>query len=367
MLPLGVCDLAECVGVARGAARAFAGARVNRKRLTRAIDNLHVAFPDWDVDRRREYAIRSYEHLFALGVESAIMPRLLNEDGWSSHVSLGEMSSSVQELLGRGFPGVGPRRACALITGHTGNWELLGYTMALLGFPMHALFRPLDMKPVDQWMRRTRESRGLVLVDKFGATESLPRLMGQGYPIGFVADQNGGDRGLFVPFFGRLASAYKSIGLLALKYETPIVCGQARRLMKLDEVPGSEAVGRVGFTAFDGEPMRYRIDVVDVIHPEDWAGQSDPVFYITARYRRAIETMVRRAPEQYLWMHRYWKSRPKHEHQGKPIPRGMREKLEGLPWMTQEEMGRIEAWTERDSRMLGERARNESNETTIGG
>lgn len=355
MLPLGVCDLAECVTVARAAARAFAGAKMNRKRLGRAIDNLAVAFPEWNDERRREYAIRSYEHLFTLGVESAVMPRLLNEDGWSSHVALGEMSSSVRELLGRGFPSTGPRTPCALITGHTGNWELLGYTMALLGFPMHALFRPLDMKPVDQWMRRTRESRGLVLVDKFGATESLPMLMSRGYPIGFVADQNGGDRGLFVPFFDRLASAYKSIGLLALKYEAPIVCGQARRLIESDTTDEAEA-GRVGFSDFQGEPMKYRIDVVDVINPSDWADQPDPVFYITARYRRAIETMVRRAPEQYLWMHRYWKSRPRHEHQGKPIPRAMREKIERLPWMTPDQLSRIDDWTRRDSQSLAEHA-----------
>lgn len=369
LLPLGVFDLAESVAVARASARLFASAKFNRKRLNRAIENLHVAFPDWNLDQRREYAIRSYEHLFTLGVEAAVMPRLLNEDGWASHVSLGNMRSSVLELLGRGFPGAGdgPRRPCALITGHTGNWELLGYTMALLGFPMHALFRPLDMKPMDQWMRRTRESRGLVLVDKFGATESLPRLMGQGYPIGFVADQNGGDRGLFVPFFDRLASAYKSIGLLALKYEAPILCGQARRLMHDDSPHSDEAAsdgdtsgGSVGFAAFQGEPLRYRIDVVDVIHPQDWADQPDPVFYITARYRRAIETMVRRAPEQYLWMHRYWKSRPRHEHQGKPIPRQLREKMERLPWMTQEKMDRIVDWTARDSRTLAEQGARES-------
>ncbi|MGE3108206.1 MAG: lysophospholipid acyltransferase family protein [Phycisphaerales bacterium] len=356
MLPMGVCDLGECVAMARAAARLYAGARMNRKRLSRAIENLHVAFPDWERERRRECAIRSYEHLFTLAVEAAVMPRLLNEDGWSSHVSLGNMRTSVLELLGRGYPGgVGARKACMLITGHSGNWELLGYTMALLGFPMHALFRPLDMKPVDEWMRRTRQSRGLVLVDKFGATESLPRLMSRGFPIGFVADQNGGDRGLFVPFFDRLASAYKSIGLLALKYESPIICGQARRLVHDVSGESRRSGGVAGFSEFQGEPMRYQIDVVDVIDPGDWADQPDPVFYITARYRRAIEMMVRQAPEQYLWMHRYWKSRPRHEHQGKPIPRQMREKIERLPWMTQEKMDRIVAWSERDAGVLAQR------------
>jgi len=362
MAALSIGDLNATLSVVRATAAAYAGASFNRKRVRRAEENLSVAFPDWSAARRREYAIKSYQHLFTLAVEAGVMPRLLNEDGWSRHVRLGGMGAAVQELLARCEPVSGPKRPTVLITGHTGNWELLGYTMAGRGFPMHALFRPVDLAPLDEWRRESRASRGLVLVDKFGATETLPRLMEAGYPVGFVADQNGGDRGQFVPFFGRMASAYKSIGVLALKYQTTILCGQARRLVW--EHDGSSAAagealaapdgGDVGFGTWRGEPMRYQLDVVDVIHPEECLAQPDPLFYVTARYRRAIETMVRRAPEQYLWMHRYWKSRPRHEHQGKPMPSAMREKIEGLPWMTQEEMDRILAWTERDAAALRE-------------
>jgi len=355
-------DLAWTIEMARSAARAFGSAPFNRKRLRRAQENLAVAFPEWSAEQRREYALKSYEHLFTLFVETIAMPRLLSEDGWAEHVRLGSMQDSVRELLSRVAPGSGQQRPCVLITGHSGNWELIGYTMALLGFPMHALFRPPDMKPVDRWLRRTRQSRGLVLVDKFGAAQSLPKLMDQGYPVGFVADQNGGHRGVFVPYFDRLASAYKSIGLLALKYEAPIICGQARRLVwERDSMVSSSVTGagggaesHVGFQTWRGEPFRYQIDVVDVIHPGDWADQPDPLFYVTARYRRAIETMVRRAPEQYLWMHRCWKSRPRHEHLGRPIPSGMMDKIERLPWMTPEKLKRITEWTTRDTRVLAE-------------
>lgn len=361
MAAVSVGDLAGTVEMARSAARAFGSASFNRKRLRRAQENLAVAFPEWSDDHRREYALKAYEHMFTLFVETIMMPRLLSEDGWAQHVRLGAMQDSVRELLARVAPPGGPTRPCVLITGHTGNWELIGYTMALLGFPMHALFRPADIRPVDRWLRRTRQSRGLVLVDKFGAAQSLPRLMEKGLPVGFVADQNGGHRGLFVPYFDRLASAYKSIGLLALKYETPIVCGQARRLVwERDAVAsrrnlaGEQARpgGQVGFDTWRGEPFRYQIDVVDVIHPQDWADQPDPLFYVTARYRRAIETMVRRAPEQYLWMHRCWKSRPRHEQLGRPIPASLMAKIESLPWMTSEKVARLQDWTRRDSLAL---------------
>lgn len=335
----------------RGAAalgRAFGGARINRKRLARAADNLAVAFPDWDLDRREEYALRAYEHLFQLAVEMAYTPRLLTEDGWADHLRLGDLMPAVRRIL----PGSGPeRRPCVLITGHCGNWELLGYALALLGFPMYALYRPLDLAPMDLWVRRQREKRGLVLLDKFGAVEELPRVMAQGASVGFVADQNAGDRGLFVPFFGRLASTYKTIGLLALHHNAPVVTGLARRLVWSRD-GGAESEGGVGFQDWSGEPFRYRLDVIDAIDPQDWADQPDPLFYITARYRRSIEMSVRRAPEQYLWMHRYWKSRPRHERLGRALPGALRAKLEALPWMTPEELERIEEWSRRDAAAL---------------
>lgn len=354
-------EVEPTVQVARSTARMYADMPFNRKRLKRAIEHIGIAFPHWTDEQLHRYAVKSYEHLFTLAVETAVMPRMLSEDGWPSHVRLGSMSEAVRQLVGAwagGPTGSGPKRPCVLITGHTGHWELLGYSMALLGFPMHALYRPLDLKPLSRWIERTRQRRGLVLVDKFGATVELPRLMEQGLPIGFVADQNAGDRGLFVPFFDRLSSAYKSIGLLALKHDAPIVCGQARRVRIHEEwvlVPEGTPAPEPD-PDMDTEPavFRYELDVVDVIKPEDWVDQPDPLFYVTARYRRAIETMVRRAPEQYLWMHRYWKSRPRHERQGKPLPFALREKIEQLPWMTEEKMSRLLDWTERDTRALAE-------------
>jgi KDO2-lipid IV(A) lauroyltransferase len=92
-----------------------------------------------------------------------------------------------------------------------------------------------------------------------------------------------------------------------------------------------------------GEGFRYALDVVDTIEPADWQDQPDPLFYITARYNRAIETMVRAAPDQYLWVHRRWKSRPRHEREGRPFPPRLLKHLRELPWMTDDEADRIVA------------------------
>ena len=178
---------------------------------------------------------------------------------------------------------------------------------------MEAIARPLDNVLVNDWLLGIREKRGLKVITKWDATQRMLDVLSAGGALGFIADQNAGDKGMFVPFFGRLASTYKSIGLLAISQNVPIICGFAHRL---------------------GNQYRYELGTVDVIRPEDWTSQPDPLYYVTARYMRAIETMVRLRPEQYLWMHRRWKSRPKHERDNKPMPGSMRRSLEQLPWMT---------------------------------
>lgn len=339
-------DLEANVARARAMGRLYA--KFEKKRFQRTMQTLRAAFPNMGEDEAAAHALQAYEHLFTLAVETAYTPRLLTPDNWSKHVRLGNLHETLHVLVS-GRPSV-------LITGHCGNWELLGTTLALLGYPMHALYRPLDLKPLDRWVRKTRQRRGLVLVDKFGAAQRMPQMMAEGARVGVIADQNAGDRGLFVPFFGRLASTYKSIGFMALQYDAPIVCGQARRLVMPRDASGDEGrwdeVGpshTIGFADWTGEPFRYRVDVIDIIYPEQWKAQPDPLFYVAARYRKALEKMVEAAPEQNLWLHRYWKSRPRHERLGKPFPAELKEKLRSLPWMTEEEMGRIEEWSARDA------------------
>lgn len=314
--------------------RRFATLKTNRKRLERAMDHLSIAFPDWPDDRRREYAVRAYQHLFTLGTELAFLPRLLNEDNWPRHVLIDEAGPALRLVL--------QNRPVIMITGHCGNWELVGYALALLGLRLHAVYRPLDLQPLDAWVRETRARRGMILVDKFGAVRTLPKVIApddgrSSSPVAFVADQNAGDRGVFVPYFGRLASTYKSIGLMAMQFDAVIICGSARRLGPHEPAPPG------------ADPsIRYHLELADIITPEDYRAHEDPLFYLTARYRRAIEQMVRHAPEQYLWMHRMWKSRPRHERDNKPFPAALRAKLRSLPWMTEEELARIVDRSDRD-------------------
>jgi KDO2-lipid IV(A) lauroyltransferase len=227
---------------------------------------------------------------------------------------------------------------------------MAGYSLSLLGFPVHALYRPLDLKPADEWVREQRGRRGLVLVDKFGAARLMPQILSSGMPLGFVADQNAGDRGIYVPFFNRMASTYKAIGLSATRYNATIIVGMARRSGGQALSTRAAGDGRSIVTlAREPDGLRYDLSMVDIFGPEDYFAQPDPLFYIAARYRRAIEQSVREAPEQFLWMHRYWKSRPRWERQGRAVPEPIVRKLRELPWMTETDVDAIRAHAERDT------------------
>ena len=104
-----------------------------------------------------------------------------------------------------------------------------------------------------------------------------------------LADQDAGQRGLFVDFFGRPASTHKAIALLAIEHQAPVVVGVARRV---------------------GPGFRYEIRCADVIEPDEFTGTADDARLLTQRYTSALEELIRQDPTQYLWLHRRWKHQP---------------------------------------------------------
>ena len=286
--------------------------KIAKRHVDRSAMHLRRSFPDWSQQRVDEVAEESLKHLVRFFVDVMHTPRLVHRDNWPHYADTHAMGEAIQ-VLNSGRPTL-------LVTGHVGNFELLGYAMATFGYPLNALARPLDNPLIYDWLLDIREKRGARIITKWDSSERMTQVLNEGGALGFIADQNAGDRGVFVPFMGRLASAYKSIGLLAMRYETPVICGYALRR---------------------GDRFMYDIGTADIIYPEDWANQHDPLYYITARYTRAIEMMIRQCPEQYWWMHRRWKSRPRFERQGKPMPDKMRSNLESLPWMTPELMEQV--------------------------
>lgn len=251
----------------------------------RARAHLRLAYGDsLSTDEVERLAYASFEALTMLAIDFASTPRLITEWTWHRYVRLTNMREALRILLdGKG---------AILLTGHFGNWELAGYLLALFGFDVAALMRPLDNVYLNRYVVENRRRKGLELVDKKGAMQSAEGIIRRGAALGFIADQNAGHKGMFVDFFGTAASTYKSIGLLAMHTGAPIIVGYARRI---------------------GRRFQFEVGVERIIRPDEWDAQADPLRWITQEYTAALENVIRRDPEQYLWIHRRWKSRPRGE------------------------------------------------------
>jgi KDO2-lipid IV(A) lauroyltransferase len=259
--------------------------RFDAKHRKRALANLKRSFPELSDRQREKLARQSMQAIPMLGVEVLFTTRLVHLDTWARYVELENFREVLRLLLDK-------KRGLILLTAHYGNFEILGYVLALLGFPTHSIARPLDNAYISDYLFGVRERLGQRIITKKGATEEVIDALQNNGAVGFVADQNAGSKGVFAEFFGRKASTYKSIGLVAMQFNVPVVIGYARRI---------------------GGKFQFKVGVQDIIYPEDWESQDKPLNYITQRYTKAIEDFIRTDPSQYWWVHRRWKTRPKGE------------------------------------------------------
>ncbi len=248
----------------------------------RAMENLRAALGDVYTEAELwQIARSSFEHFTQVYlVELLMTTRLVNHNAWSRHVELDDLGPGLQVLL---------EENALMVTPHFGNFELLGMTLTKLGVPLAAVMRPLDNVRMNRFLVESRAVNGLTLMDKKGAMTQTPELLDRGLPVCFIADQDAGRKGYFVDFFGRSASTYKSIALLAIQRDLPVIAGYAARV-------------RTGF--------HYRIGIERIIRPDEWADRDNPALWITQEFSRAMERSIRRWPEQYLWVHRRWKTQP---------------------------------------------------------
>jgi Kdo2-lipid IVA lauroyltransferase/acyltransferase len=251
----------------------------------RAIEHLRASFPEKGQAWLEKTARRSFEHIVMLAFDVINTSRLIRASTWHRYIELGEGMDRGLKLILAG-------RGVLMVTGHYGNFEISGVTLATFGLETYSIARPLDNRFINDYLLGVRQRQGQIIVDKKGATEHMLEYLQAGATLGFIADQNAGHKGMFVDFFGRKASTYKSIGLLAMEYNLPIIVGCCRRVR---------------------DEYRFRFVLTQIILPEHWKGQDDPLRWITEQYTAAIERFVRDDPEQYWWVHRRWKTRPKGE------------------------------------------------------
>ena len=258
-------------------------ARYHRGRK-RALDNLRASFPDKDQSWLEETGRRSFESIVMLVMDVLFTPRLVKRENWEKYSTYKNIEQ-IKWLMQGG-------QGLLLITGHYGNFELMGYLLGVFGFNIYSIARPLDNRFINNYLYGIREKKGQKIIDKKGASEQMQQLAEDNATLCFIADQDAGKKGLFVDFFGRKASTYKSIALLAMSYNMPIGIASCRRI---------------------DDRFFFHIEIDRMIMPDEWKDKDDPITWLTAEYTKAIEDFVRLDPNQYWWLHRRWKTRPKEE------------------------------------------------------
>jgi KDO2-lipid IV(A) lauroyltransferase len=247
-----------------------------RRRL--AVDNLQRAFGgDRDTAELHRLGRRSFEHLGMNLVEGCVFffrpPAVM-----LSRVTF----EGVEHLEAAAASGNG----ILLLTAHFGNWELLAASHVLSGFALSVVVRPLDNPVLDRVVARFRRRCGVELISKRRALREILDALRRRRMVGILLDQNAArSEGIFVPFFGVPASTSKALALVALRAHAPVTPVFIRR----------DARGR------------HTVRVEAALPPP---ADGDVAAY-TAAFTRAIETAIRRAPEQWFWMHARWRTRPR--------------------------------------------------------
>jgi Kdo2-lipid IVA lauroyltransferase/acyltransferase len=246
-----------------------------------AAENLRQAFPHWDEPRRLRTARAVYAHFGQTLLDILWMAQQPRERLLSLIVEEGRENADRVRAAGRGV---------VYVTGHFGNWEFYGVAFGWLGEPVGVVARPLDNPALEARLTEFRTRSGNTVISKRRALQDILRLLRQGAGVAILVDQNVQEQdGIFVEFFGRPAATTTVAAALAVK------TGCALLPVHCEARPD----GR--YTFVYGRPLEWTTT----------GNRQDDIARLTQALTTVIEGWVRERPEQWLWMHRRWKTQPR--------------------------------------------------------
>jgi KDO2-lipid IV(A) lauroyltransferase len=237
--------------------------------------------------RARDILPKYYENLGLLVVEYARMwtPRRSDFADWIAP----DGAERVKAILDAG-------RGVICITGHLGFWELAGHCIAVNSGPMNALYRPLKNPYLDRHLRALREQSGMLVLEKRAAVRRMIRVLRAAETVGLLMDQDGSGMGVFVPFFGELASTLPTAVRIARRTGAAIVPTSCYR---------------------DRSRAFHRLRIGPEVEQADTGDAELDVLITTRNCNRALEEAILEHPAQWLWRHRRWQTRPTPEQERK--------------------------------------------------
>lgn len=273
-LPRGV---ARSVGAGIGA---IAFGLLGRLRRT-GLRNLELAYPEWTVEQREATLKKVYRNLGWLLAEFCLMSGYTREQA-SGFI---EYDGLEHYLAARGRG-----KGVLVLTGHLGAWELSSFYHSLVGFPMGLVIRRLDNPLVDEFVNRIRCLHGNRVIHKDDFARGLISAMRAGETVGILMDTNmTPPQGSFVPFFGIQACTALGMARVALKTDAAVL---------------------PGFLLWDEAKKKYVLRFGPQIELARTGDAAADVLANTAEFAATTERYIRANPEQWLWMHRRWKTRP---------------------------------------------------------
>ncbi len=251
-------------------------------RLRRVADqNLKMALPELSVAERTQVCRGVYRSLARMLAEAARFPALRPE--------------SVDELVR--FDGLhyyeaalAKGKGVIFLTAHLGAWELGAFAHGLKGYRLHVVHRTLDNPRLNELVNRYRTAGGNRLIEKRESARSILAALARNETVGILADQNTlPEEGVFVNFFGIPACMTAGIARIALHSGAAVV---------------------PAFCVWDSDARGYRILYEPALEIASTGDLTRDIQMATQQMAAVIERRVRAYPDQWLWIHRRWKTRP---------------------------------------------------------
>jgi KDO2-lipid IV(A) lauroyltransferase len=269
--------------LARGTGVTLAGlVYLLHRRLRRVgLRNLELAFPEMAPKERRRILRGVFVSLGRLLGEFCLLPRYTRENVGEIAVYSGFENFESARQRGKGV---------FFLTAHLGGWELGSFVHSLHGHPLRIVVRQLDNPYVNALVERYRTLHGNSTFGKQEFARGLLAAMKAGETVGLLMDTNmTPPQGVFVPFFGIPACTASGMARVALRTDAAVV---------------------PAFTLWDGAIGKYRVHFEPALTLVRTGDKEADVRANTALFTGAIEQFVRRYPDQWLWVHRRWKTRP---------------------------------------------------------
>ncbi|MBC8414344.1 MAG: hypothetical protein ISR96_05595 [Nitrospira sp.] len=258
---------------------------ISSRRRNIAINNLTHAFRyEMSAKKIRRLARSSCQAFFFTFLEAIKMRYVFARH--DAFETLRQTTDNLEELYDKAKQYHQKYGACIFVTPHIGNWEMLPMVCSHIEIPLAVVARPLDNEYLEKLLFANRISEGQVLIPKTNAMFVLQKTLKRGISIGMLPDQSTA-KGVLIDFFKRQATTTPVPAILAINYNKPVIVVACCRK------PGSYK-----YEGFISEP----------ILPGNYTSEKDEIIRITTAITKEMEKIIRKYPNQYLWIHNRWKT-----------------------------------------------------------